>query len=87
MSNLTQEQIIRIDGICCQVRSEVIRAMEKHPPMPSPHHGYAVIKEELDGLWEDVKADFGRGGSAMAEAVQIGAMAVRYIMDLEEKTP
>lgn len=35
---------------------ELHRAREKHSSMTSPHHGYAIILEELDELWDEVKA-------------------------------
>jgi hypothetical protein len=28
---------------------------EYHDPMPSTHHGYAVLQEEVDELWEVIK--------------------------------
>lgn len=83
---LTKEQLETIDEILCRVRHEVVRARIKHPAMNSPHEGYAVIQEEVDELWEEVKADEGREGDAMTEAVQIAAMAVRYVMDLQRNT-
>ncbi len=52
--------------------------------MHSPHEGYAVIREELDELWDEIKRDRGRELPAMEEAVQIAAMGVRYVLDLAE---
>ncbi len=65
-----------------QVVAEFRRAQAKHAPMHSPHEGYAVIREELDELWDEVKADGGRAPDALAEAVQTAAMCIRYIVDL-----
>ena len=48
----------------------------------SPHEGWAVIREEVDELWEHVKANTGRGDRAQDEAIQIAAMALRYVQDL-----
>ena len=50
----------------------------------SHHEGYAVIKEELDELWEEIRK---RDGLRMKpllkkEAVQVGAMALRFLVDL-----
>ena len=63
------------------VRDEVLRAQEAHRPMHSEHEAYAVIKEELDELWEDVKSE-GRVGNSKKEAIQTAAMAVRMLVDL-----
>lgn len=63
--------------------AEFYRAESKHKPMNSHHEGYAVIAEELDELWDDVKAD--RKEAALKEAVQVGAMAMRFIANLTPK--
>lgn len=54
-------------------------------PMASAHEGYAVIKEELDELWEEIKNDK-RGTDVYnmrvrAEACQVAAMALRLMQD------
>lgn len=54
------------------VRAEVLRAIAKFPPFNSGHEGYAVLKEEVDELWDDVKRDYPEG--ALQEAVQVAAM-------------
>lgn len=61
---------------------EFLRAERKHKPMNSPHEGYAVILEELDELWDEVKADRGRLNSGLDEAVQVSAMGLRYVLDM-----
>ncbi len=67
------------------VFDELIRAIGKHAPMNSPHEGHSVIREELDKeLWEHVCSDTGRTRAAAKEAIQIAAMAVRYVVDLCE---
>jgi hypothetical protein len=66
------------------VGREVERAAKKFAPFNSPHEGWAVIKEELDELWEHVRDDTGRSQQARTEAIQIAAMAVRYAADLTE---
>lgn len=75
----------QLDSILRAVGDEVLRALDKFPPFNSPHEGYAVIKEELEELWDEVKANRGRTREARDEAVQIAAMAVRYVLDLREE--
>ncbi len=80
---MTKEEIIQhVDMALAAVRDEVLRAALKHPPMHSAHEGYAVIKEEVDELWDDVKADRGYQDCALIEAKQIAAMGIRYMVDL-----
>lgn len=69
------------------VMAEFRRASARHPPMVSPHEGYAVILEELDELWDEIKHNRGRAQEALEEAIQIAAMGLRYVTDLAEGTP
>lgn len=72
----------KVANILSKISAEVARATAKHPSMCSAHHGYAVIKEELDELWDEIKADRGTFDSARKEAIQIAATAVRYLLDV-----
>jgi hypothetical protein len=71
-----------LETVLAMVRAEVLRASAKHPPMHSPHEGHSVIREELDELWDHVRADTGRSHAARKEAIQIACTAVRYACDL-----
>jgi len=58
-------------------------AKERYPDFNSAHEGWAVIKEELDELWEEVRKYPNEDKLAMKkEAKQIGAMALRFITDI-----
>ena len=68
-----------------EIEEEVGRARTLYPQIQSsPHEGYAVILEELDELWQEVKASKpGSDRDAMRkEALQVAAMAVRFIQDV-----
>lgn len=71
-----------ISAVLREVHNEAHRAMDKHAPMHSAHEGISVLREELDELWDEVKADRGYQDSARKEAIQIAAMAVRYVLDV-----
>lgn len=71
-----------LEHIISMVRYEILHAVAKHPPMNSPHEGHSVIMEELDELWDHVKADTGRSNDARKEAIQIACTAIRYVHDL-----
>lgn len=75
-----------ISDVHDQVALELLRAREKHPDFPSAHHGISVIREEVEELWEHVCADTGRTPAAAAEAIQVAASAIRYVVDLMEVT-
>ena len=71
--------IEQLDVVLEAVREEYLNARMKHSPMHSAHEGYAVLKEEVDELWDDVKAN--RIELAKEEAVQVAAMAVAFILE------
>lgn len=61
------------------VTQEYTRASYKFGEFNSSHEGYAVLKEEVDEMWDEIKRnDLNR---AREEAVQVAAMAVRFLMD------
>lgn len=74
-----------LDKLLVNLRAEVLRAMEKHAPMHSPHEGYAVIQEEVDELWDRVKIDKGHDYDSHVEALQIAAMGLRYALDIPQR--
>ena len=62
------------------IEAEFIRATRRSGTFASQHEGWAVIREELDELWDEVK----RNGDVTAlrkEAIQVGAMALRFLTD------
>ncbi len=61
---------------------ECKRATKKFGPFNSDHEGYAVILEELDELWTEIKDKKSNAEKLRKEAIQVGAMAMRFIMDL-----
>jgi hypothetical protein len=66
-----------------EILREAESARAKFAPLNSSHEGYAVIAEELDELWDDVKGN--DVVHAIDEAVQVGAMALRFIADMRVK--
>ena len=66
----------------CDVAEALRFAQSKHKPMNSPHEGYAVILEELDELWDEVKAQKPDRERMRKEALQVAAMGLRFVVDL-----
>lgn len=67
-----------------EVVHELDYALSKFPAMRSPHEGYAIILEEMDELWQEIrKQHHVRTKDAMRkEAKQVAAMAIRFMQDL-----
>lgn len=76
-----------IQDILADIAAEVQRAEAKHRPMASPHEGWAVLREEVDELWDEVKKQTSaRSAVAMrTECIQIAAMAIRFVRDVVER--
>ena len=61
-----------------------------HGPMHSAHEGYAVILEELDELWEEVKKKPRSPENLAAmrsEVVQVAAMAIAFVVEVCDADP
>jgi hypothetical protein len=63
-----------------EVLAELDSATAKFSTFHSSHEGYAILKEEVDELWDEVKAN--RPNRAREEAIQVAAMAIRFLIDL-----
>jgi hypothetical protein len=70
-----------------KVLGEISRAKTKHPnDFHSAHEGYAVMLEEVDELWDEIKKDGGgKDLAAYKEAMQTAAMAIRYMVEIANK--
>jgi len=75
----------KIENIANQVIKELERTTEKFGSFKSAHEGYCVLLEEVDELWDEVKTNQGYTMGARQEAIQIAAMAMRYILDISDK--
>lgn len=77
------------DELGLEVVEELRRAIAKHKRFNSAHEGYAVILEELDELWDEVRAwQPGQDFSKMRkEALQVAAMGLRFLYDLCPNKP
>ena len=79
------EHARRIEAVLGLVKQELIFAMAHFQPFNSAHEGYAVILEELDELWDEIKRKDRSEPNMRGEALQVAAMGLRFIVDLEGK--
>jgi hypothetical protein len=68
------------------VMYELDKATKKNGAFNSAHEAYAVLLEEVDELWDDIKVNKGYSQEAMLEAMQVSAMAMRYLIDFGKDT-
>jgi len=79
---MTTTELKNLDAALAQIRAEVIRARALHPVFASPHEAFAILQEEVDELWADVKAN--KLAFAIVESIQVAAMAARFIAEFTE---
>lgn len=67
---------------------EYERATRLFGEFNSQHEGYAILLEEVDELWDAVKLNHrrhpDRAERIRREAVQVAAMALRFLVDCTE---
>lgn len=76
---MKQDEII--DRLLVLVKNELESATEKFGSFNSAHEGYAVLKEEVDELWDAIKTKGTPLDDRNMECIQVAAMAVRLILD------
>lgn len=69
-----------------EVAGEIVKARKRFAPFNSAHEGYAVMLEELDELWDEIKAQNNERSrdKLRNEAKQVAAMAVAFMVDVCE---
>lgn len=65
-----------------EILFEALRARGTWPPYNSYHEGYAVLKEEIEELWDAVKRKPRDHNHIREEAIQVGAVILLFITDL-----
>ena len=72
----------KLDRTIEDVVAELHRAQKRFPPFHSAHEGYAVILEEEQELWDEIRLKSGTPEGRRTEAVQLAAMALRFLLDV-----
>ncbi|MFW6149830.1 MAG: hypothetical protein ACOC6D_08225 [Atribacterota bacterium] len=65
-----------------RVTKEYQKAISKFSTFNTAHEGYAIIKEELDELWDEIKKKNSDSEAMGKEALQVATMALRFITDI-----
>ena len=88
MQHSTTDRQRQYASLANHVYQELLRARKMHAPMRGPHEGYAVLLEEVDELWSEVKAKTFDKAAARKEALQVAAMALAFAVEVcDEPTP
>ena len=82
---------LKVGEIGAEITNEFLAASVRFSPFASEHEGFAILKEEVDELWDAVKLNQKhpeRLKMCRKEAIQIAAMALHFVYDcVPEKTP
>ncbi len=70
-----------------EILKEVEFAEKKFPEYSSLHEGYAIINEEVDELWDEVKKHSHDHKKAFNEAKQVACTAIRFMKLCQRKDP
>ena len=68
------------------VKEEIKKAESKFGEFHSPHEGYAIIAEELDELWDEVKEHDHNQIRMYNEAKQVACTAIRFMKMIKANT-
>ena len=71
-----------MDKILDEIQAEYEKARKKFPPMHSFHEGYAILQEELDEAWDEIKRKNVDPKLLRIEMTQVAAMAYAFIREL-----
>ncbi|MCK5601145.1 hypothetical protein KAR91_04695 [Candidatus Pacearchaeota archaeon] len=72
----------KLEEIIKYVKMEFEFATSKFGSYNSSHEGYAVILEELDELWDEVKLKKKSNYRMRKEAIQVAVTAIRFVYDI-----
>lgn len=64
------------------IRQEIERSRNMHGSFNGSHEGYAVILEEVEELWAEVKKKNRDHDAMKKECIQIAAMAIKFAEDI-----
>jgi len=65
--------------IVALIVDELSRANKVYKPFNSAHEGYAVMLEEMDELFDEIRKKRPDISRMQDEAIQVGAMAIKFI--------
>jgi len=72
----------QVERVLQEVAAELKRATGKHPRMASLFEAAAIIREEHDELWAEIKRQKPDLVAVRREALQLGAMCARLVADV-----
>jgi transcriptional regulator with XRE-family HTH domain len=80
----SEDTLMRRTAVASLMVQELKRANKLYgTSFASAHEGYAILLEELDELWDEIKKKHPDQTRLREEAIQVGAMALKFIASLQ----
>lgn len=76
---------VLINELITAIKQELDFAMNKFDIQNSMHEGYAILLEEVDELWAEIKKKNMNKQKVYEEAIQVASMAIRLLHDSIER--
>ena len=73
---------MKIDEGLTLIKLEAEKASTCSEHFASYHEGYAVLLEEINELWDEIKKNPQNPNRVTDEAIHVAAMALRILVDL-----
>ena len=75
-----------LPGISALITEELVEATRNNGGFTCAHHGISVLREEFEELWDEIKkkGNLRDPNTMKKEAIQVAAMAIRFIIDVVE---
>jgi hypothetical protein len=75
----------KTEEIINKIVEELESANQNYPLFNSYHEGYAVLLEEVDELWDEVKKNPSKQEKwrLKTEAIQVAAMAIKFLQSFD----
>ncbi len=71
----------KVSTVIDEVVAELERATGLYSSMPGPHEGFVILQDRMGELWEEVREQERNKAAMSDEAIQVAAMAIRFILD------
>jgi hypothetical protein len=75
----------KIDFFLTRIKKELLSANKEHPLFNSYHEGYAVIKEEFEEMWDEIKKRNPDSELIKAECIQTAAMCLKMLISFDKE--
>lgn len=71
----------KLEGLVGEIVLEMVRGDNKHQPHPGPKRGFGALRNEYNELQTEIEAENGTPESIRLEAIQVAAMALKFLRD------